>query len=198
MVGNQFSVEGVGADAIELALLPGREVLAAQVYGRFGDAVEIKVGLTYYCGHAGQTPRCPSPADMTVLPPGLHLNLRLDASAAKNTDPVIRGSLTIGQDGAGVFDMETGQPLTALVVRPGTLEVVGVYGDVNVGTGFRVRLTQGEKTQVPVLVGLWKCDGSTGSAVLPGHYGVRVAVEPDEGLRPGYLSPELPLNITGG
>ncbi len=42
----------------------------------------------------------------------------------------------------------------------------------------------------------WKCDGTTGSALAAGQYGVRVAIGDHEGQIPGYLAPEVPLTIT--
>jgi hypothetical protein len=196
MVKDHFSSVANGANSIELELLPGQEPLAERVRARFGDAAEIRVGFTNYCGHPGRTPRCPSPVDAEGLPPGLRLILALDGSTMKNTDGTLNGSVTVHQDGPNVFEMDPGQPLVALVVRPGTLDVVARYGGGIAGTGRQLHLTGGQEAQVAVLVGLWKCDGTVGSALPPGHYGVRVAVEPGEGQEPGYLSGEVPLEVT--
>jgi hypothetical protein len=198
MAKGELSFVGGGPNAISLGLLPGREALAARVRDRFGDAVEIQVGLTHYCGHPGLTPRCTPLAGPSTLPTGLSLTLRLQETTAKSTAAVVHGTLTVRQAGPARLDMDTGQPLLAVVVRPRTLDVVARYGGAVAGTGYRVTLTNGQQKDVPVLVGPWKCDGTTGSALAAGHYGVRVAIGDHEGQIPRYLAPEVPLTITNG
>lgn len=195
MVADNFSAVGNGANAIGLELLTGREQLASQVLARFGDIVEIKVGETAYCGAPGTSRTCEVLPGTDALPPGLGLSLRLEASSIKATDR-LSGELVIRNDSPTIFEMETGQPLVAAIVRPGTRTVVGTYSGAIAGTGYGLRLSNGQSDTIRVIVGTSRCDGERGSALPPGRYGVRVGIGHNEGP-PGLLAPEVPLTILG-
>jgi hypothetical protein len=56
--------------------------------------------------------------------------------------------------------------------------------------------TNGQESPVPIVVGMWKCDGTVGSALPAGKYGVVVATGTTRRQVPRYVSAEVPLTIT--
>lgn len=193
MVVDDFSSVGNGANSVMVDLLPGREALASRVLARFGDIVEIEIGGTAYCGAPATSPRCGDLSGTDALPAGLSLSLRLDRSSIQATEG-LGGELVIRNDSPTLFVMEPGRPLTAEIVRPGTRIVVGTYTGAVGGTGYNLRLRNGQTDKIGVVVGTSRCDGEPGSALPPGRYAVRVGIGHNEGP-PGYLAPEVPLTI---
>jgi hypothetical protein len=193
MVEGNFLSVGNGANAVGVRLSPGREELAAQVLARFGDIVEIEVGETNYCGAPATSRRCDDVPGSDALPPGLSLTLRLKQASIRPTED-LSGELLIRNDSSTLFEMEPGKPLTANIVLPGTRTVVGTFSGGIAGTGYRVRLRNGETDRIGVIVGTTRCDGGVGSAIPPGQYAVRAGIGHNEGP-PDYLAPEVPLTI---
>jgi hypothetical protein len=193
MIGGNFSSVGNGASSVMVDLLPGREPLASKVLAQFGDIVEIEIGETVYCGGPGISRRCDDLPGTDALPPGVSLTLRLDKSSIKATEP-LGGELEIRNDSPTLFEIDPGQPLTADIVRPGTRTVVGTYSGAIAGTGYNLRLRDGQSEKIDVFVGTSRCDGERGSALPPGRYGVRVGIGENEGP-PGYLAPEVAVTI---
>jgi hypothetical protein len=194
MIQGSFQSVGTGANAIVVSLQPGREPLAAQLTDSFGDQVEITVGLTPYCGKPGISPPCPPLTGTDILPGGLHLSLRLDRSTIRRTDS-LQGELTVRNDALTPFQMDPGQPLTALIVEAGTRNVVARYSGLVAGTGLALALHDGQTATIKVLVGTALCGSNTGSVLSPGVYGVRAGIGRNEGAAE-YLAPETQLTIT--
>src|SRR5438477_361645 len=80
---------------IDMDLFPGHEQLAAELERRFGDAVNIRMGTTRYCGGPGQSGRCADAQGATSLPRGLHLALTLENRTVSRSDPAAAGSLKV-------------------------------------------------------------------------------------------------------
>lgn len=193
MIQGNFASAGTGANSIMVVLLPGREPLAARLIARFHDAVEITVGSTPYCGRPGVSPPCPTLAGSDSLPPGLHLALNLDRSAIAATD-MVNGKLTVTNTSPAPFQMDPGQPVVGLLVKPGSRTVIGSYPFGTMGTGLGLRLQTGQSATIRVVVGTARCGGGTGSALPAGTYAVRAGIGPHEGPAQ-YLAPEAPLVI---
>jgi hypothetical protein len=194
MIGNAFYGIGTGQRSIEADLFPGHEPLAEQLEDRFGDAVTVRVGTTRYCHGAGRSARCADLQGATVLPRGLHLRLTLDDDTLPATEASGAAVLHVRYDGPGTFAIDSGQPIVANVVRPGTRSVVGTFTGGIAGTGLSLRLAAGQERSIDVIVGISRCDGQLGSALSPGQYGVRAPLGPDGG-RPAYLTGEVLLSI---
>lgn len=185
---------GYGFHQIFLMLSPGQEALAARVQARFRGAVQIQVGgVPYNCGD-GASRDCGDLAGSSRLPPGLHLVLKLDATSF-GPDATISGTVTVRNDGAALGSWDTGQPLTAVMVEPGTRKIVGTYGGLVAGTGYGFNLTHGRTATIRVVLGASRCDGKRGSVVPPGRYDALVELGPTERSR-AYLTPEVPITVT--
>jgi hypothetical protein len=158
-----------------IGLHPGDEELAHQLLVDYGRNMAVMVGLTIYNGSPGRSPRCGRLTPSAALPLGLHLALQLQ-----------RKSVRSGGNFSG-----------AVLVRPGTLQVVGIDSEVIAGGGDLTQLTPGEASTIPVVGGTARCDGGLGSALPPGTYQVIVRVAP-EGRHPypAYLTPPEPIRVT--
>jgi len=186
---------GIGKDAVVVELRPGQEAVAAQIEAKYGNEVHLTVGTTTYCHGPGLSTVCPSFEPGSPLPPGLRLVLTLSHKTITPTD-ALGATLAVTNQGPGTFMMDMGQPLVASIVTPGSLHVVGTFSGSVSGTGFGMELPPGHSGQVPVIVGTSRCDGGRGSALPAGHYGVRVAIEPESRpTTPRYLAPEVGLTV---
>lgn len=185
---------GDGANAIMLDLQPGREHLAARMRREFGDAVEISIAGVPYCGSPALSRKCPDLPTSTPTPAGLHLTLHLRDHAMRAQD-TNNASLIMKNDAATPLGWDTGQPLIASVVKPGTRHVVGTYAGGILGTGFASNVHDGESVAIPVIVGAARCDGGRGSTLPPGPYGIRAGIGPHEGP-PVIFAPEVRIRIT--
>jgi len=192
----QFLSLGIGPSTVELGLMAGREALAAQIAKTFGPKVSITVGLTSYCGGPGRSPVCSSMPVGDPLPSGLNLKLIVEHRTIKTGD-FGHATLVVSEGGPGAFQMDTGQPLVAQVVRLGTRHVVGTYDAGIGGTGYGPRLEAGQVEKIPIVFGTARCDGGLGSAMPTGRYDVVVYMHSEEGGGPVYYPPPVPVVVTG-
>jgi hypothetical protein len=180
-------------------LAPGNEALAQQYVDRWGDAVRIRVGNVGFvptgCGGQPLSRKCPDVTGVDPAADGLALTLT-------TATPVIeqRGSgtstLTVTNNAATHFTIDTGSPLSGVLVIPGSTHVVGIVGSTK-GVGLLMDLAHGESTTVDVVFAAFRCDGNPGSAAPPGTYGLRVVLSSEEPSDPrAYLSPEIPVTVT--
>lgn len=192
----QFLSLGIGASTVEVGLMAGREALAARVAKVFGPKVSITVGLTSYCGGPGRSPVCSSMPGGDPLPSGLSLRLVVDHRTIQTGD-VGHATLVVSEGGPGTFQMDTGQPLVAWLVRPGTRKVVGAI-DVGIGgTGYAPQVRRGREGRIPVVFGTARCDGGRGSASPPGRYDTVVFMRKEgPGGGPVYYAPSVPMVVT--
>jgi hypothetical protein len=179
-----------------IGLHPGDEELAHQLLVDYGRNMAVMVGLTIYNGSPGRSPRCGRLTPSAALPLGLHLALQLQRKSVRSGGN-FSGAVVVSEHGQGSFSMETGQPLVAVLVRPGTLQVVAIDSEVIAGGGDLTQLTPGETSTIPVVGGTARCDGGLGSALPPGTYQAIVLVAP-EGRHPypAYLTPPEPIRVT--
>jgi hypothetical protein len=192
----QFLSVGIGSSTVEVGLMAGREALAARIAQMFGPKVSITVGLTSYCGGTGRSPACSAMPVGDPLPSGLTLRLALKHAKIKTGD-FGDATLTAHEDGPGTFQMDTGQPLVAQVVRPGTKKVVGTFDGGIAGTGYGPKIGPGQDETVPVVFGTTRCDGGLGSAMPPGRYDVVMYMHPEgRGRGPIYYAPPVPVVVT--
>jgi hypothetical protein len=192
----QYLSVGLGGSTVDIGLMAGREALAARVAKMFGPKVSITVGLTSYCGGPGRSPVCSSMPRGDHLPSGLNLKLKVEHPTVKTGD-FANATLVVSEGGPGTFQMDTGQPLVAQVVRPGTRHVVGTYDAGIGGTGYGSRLEPGQIERIPIVFGTARCDGGLGSAMPPGRYDVVVYMHQEgRGNGPVYYAPAVPLVVT--
>ena len=191
-------VSGCPGGPVLLGLTPGEERLAQQLGARFGSDLHMTVGLTSYAGKSGRSPQCGSLEPSAPLPAGLHLVLELNSRNIRS-GATFNGKVVVDEQGPGSFLMDTGQPLQAVVVRLGTLQVVGVFSGGIAGTGYLLSLAPGHSGSVPIVGGTARCDGGVGSALPPGNYQVIVRVAPETSPQtPAYLTPGITIHVIRG
>ena len=179
-----------------VGLQPGQEVLAHRLWSRYGGDVSISVGLTSYDGTPGRSPRCGVVHQPSPLPMGLRVTLDLSSQYVRSGSS-FDAKVVVTNDESINFSMDTGQPLQAVIVRPGTRQVVGIYNGGIGGTGFGRRLSPGQSEAIPVIGGTARCDGGIGSALPPGRYQVIVRVAPEtQPQTPTFLTPPVTIHVT--
>jgi hypothetical protein len=192
-------LQGMGACSggpVVVQLTPGNETLAHDLWLRYEHRLSISVGLTAFVGSPGRSPRCGVLASPSRLPVGLHLSVKL-ASASIASGSTFFPMVVVTEDGPSPFSMDTGQPIEAVLVRPGTRQVVGVNSGGIAGTGKLLSLAPGKSGTIPVVAGTARCDGGIGSALPPGSYDVIVRVAPEtEPQKPSYLTPPVAIRVT--
>lgn len=158
-----------GPGTLELTLTDGSETTARAVRARFGPAVQIMVGMTVWNGHPGVSPRCGSLPTGAKWPAGVTATLRFGRTSVASGS-TLTGTVVLHDRGPTRMTVEPGQPLLAVLLRPGTRRVVGVYDMVVAGVGSGTTLRTGASWSDPVLLGTARCDGGVGSALPPGRY----------------------------
>jgi hypothetical protein len=179
-----------------IALTPGNELLAHQLLAEYGRNMAITVGLTTYDGSPGRSPRCGALPPSAPLPIGLRLALRLEHGSV-HFGADFFPTVVVSERGPRSFTMDTGEPLVAVLVRPGTRQVVGVYSGAIAGGGGGPHLKPGQSSTISAIGGTARCDGGLGSALPPGTYQVIVTVAPEGPHQtPAYLTPPVTLRVT--
>ena len=194
----QFISVGQGASTVVLTLMAGDEALAAHIAHTFGSKVTISVGLTNYCGGPGRSPACDPMPKGNALPTGLSLKLVLDRRTIK-TGALGSAVLVAHESGPSTFQMDTGQPIVAQLVRLGTRKVVGTFDAGIGGTGISGEVGPDQSERIQVLFGTARCDGGIGSAMPPGRYDILVYIHSEKpGPGPLYYAPGVPIVVTRG
>lgn len=198
-----WATEGANIDSgspcpggpVIVSLKTGREWLARQLASTYGPKLVIYVGLTTWDGRPGRSPVCGTLPGSATLPKGLSIALVLGRASVTSGDDFV-GKVRLHERGPGTLSMNIGQPLQAVLVRPGSLRVVGVYVDGIAGTGQIVSLAPGQSTTVRVVGGTARCDGGTGSALPAGTYGATVLVSAEgAGPTPDYFTAPVTLRV---
>lgn len=191
-----LSVGACTGGPVFVGLAPGAEHDASQPTALYGNDVVIAVGLTAFDGSPGLSPVCGEVPPTLPVPAGLHLTLVV-ARDRLPSGSSFQGGVVVSEKGSGSIVMDTGQPLQAVIVRPGTRRVVGVFAGAIGGTGFGPRLHGGQPSTIPVVGGTARCDGGIGSALPPGNYQALVVVAPESAPHlPAYLTPAVTIRVT--
>ena len=184
---------------VAVTLAPGSEALAREIRSTYGPAVLLAVGLTAWDGHTGRSPRCGVLPSWTRSPKGVVFSLQLSSHEVR-TGQSLKGVLDVSNQGTTPFQMDTGSVLQAVLVKPGTHQVVGVFSGGVAGTGYSVSVQPGHASPSlaapTVVVGTAQCDGAVGSALTPGIYQAEALVMNETGSAPRYLSSPVHVRVT--
>lgn len=171
-------IEGLGAsmDHVSVELRADGEALAAELWGRYGDAVRLRVGTAPF--PPSDSPTAAISCDIGEIeewPPGV------SASLAPDDDVVVsgehgRGTVTIVNESAERFSEELGEPEIGWVFEQGGTTPVGAFTGAVGGEGRTADLAPGEQVSLSVVFGTASCDPSRGYALPPGTYDVRAIV----------------------
>jgi hypothetical protein len=169
---------GQGNDSVVIHLPAHEEQLASELVDRFGDIVSLTVGNFGY-------PLSPETAEVSgacaadLTGPtdldGLTATLEFDEPSAQAGDE-LSGTVTVTNTGPGPASFESGSPLVASIVRPGTSTVVAAYDGAIAGMGDGATLQPGESHSISVVGGFASCEPSLGYTLPPGQYEAVVPV----------------------
>ena len=167
--------------------LTGAEVeLAALLYQRFGDAIEIDIG--------GQSfpldPHAPRRAlhrgvTATADLPGLLLTVQLDADQVVSGGQ-FRGLVWLHNTSAHDISLATASSLSG-VVLDAYGAALAIYGGASIGTGRGIRLRPGERASIRFTAGMDCLDPALGTVLPAGQYDLIVPVPVGRGQPPPQL-----------
>jgi hypothetical protein len=167
---------GIGRDHVFVGLRADAEDLAAELRGRYGDAVRLRVGIAPY--PPSESPTAAAACDLGEIaewPPGVSASVEL-ADGVIASGLHTEGTVTIVNESAERFTAELGEPETGWVFEQGGTTPIGAFTGAVGGHGRRVDLAPGEHATLDMVVGTASCDPSRGYALAPGTYDVRVVL----------------------
>ena len=198
-----LSPDLVGSDGgpppYRIGLAPWAEAVARDLHGRFGDQVDLTVGaLPYPAGGAPRRPR--TSGEPTALLDPAETGAELDGPAVVRSGHTLRHGLLISNRTGAELAIATNGQVTALVVDPGTGEVVGGYSGFQTLPLVMFRVPPSGTGRIPLLIGTASFTDRLGYAVPPGSWGIQVTLQltqdPDVRDRIPRRTPVLPLAVT--
>jgi len=173
-----YAGSGGAAGVIEVGLRANGEDMARQLVERYGDAVQVTVGMLSY-------PDRTRPDGLTTCSPTmgtLRQDAPLRAGLVLKSSTVASGgdfaaTATVTNLGIADFDFQSGSPATALVYAAGGVDAIGGYTGGIAGVGLGKVLGPLESIDVDVVGGTASCDPALGYALPPGRYEVRAVID---------------------
>ena len=161
--------------ALRIELTAGFDALATQLHERFGDLLDMTVGGHHFPLDL-TTPVPPREAPTATIDlPDARLEV-LPTSARFPVGATIHGLVRItNTSDSQRLAMESGQPLGGAVIDQAGHVVSGDQGS-RAGTGLRIDLGPGERTDINFYVLTTTHDPRLGTTLPPGHYFVVLAV----------------------
>ena len=167
---------GAGAGTIDVTLRADGESIAKQIHDTYGDLVTITVGMQPYPVGRAPAPDCSTLPGLIVSGPPFRATLRLENASVRSGQD-FTGTATVTNTGDAAAEFESGEPMTAVIYRPGTDQVVGSFVGGIGGVGLGKTLAPGETIDVEVVGGTASCLRRLGYALPPGKYDVRAAID---------------------
>jgi hypothetical protein len=163
-------MSGIGRGRLRLTLGADQEALAATLLEEFGDAIDLKVGAFAFPMPPESTDR-PSILRPDVPPITLEgVDVSLTDGVKVASGGVAHGSLEFSNHGAVEVILDTNGVITARILDPSTLDVVGGFVGAQTMPLFKFVIAPGETVTVPLLVGAASFTKSLGYTVPPGEW----------------------------
>jgi hypothetical protein len=176
-----FTSIGQGKAVIHVALRADQENLAGELAGRYGSAVELRVGAFSFPGRRRSRPRPPAgPALEEQTFEGLEMSVEVDQAVLEAGDDGY-GRLVLRNSGTDrIGPLGCGQPLVGSLLNA-SREAVGGFTGAIAGTGLAVDLAPGQSASIPVIYGTASTREELGYALPPGTYWLKVQMPFQQG-----------------
>ena len=189
----RFLSIGRGLGAIDVVLAADQEATAADLLARYGEAVQLTVGVLPYPLESAASV-CPGPPPLGELP-------GLDISIVPPTGPLdtvgsqpLELTVNLLNVGSAPIQFMTGTSRGTILDPTG--RVVSTSADVLLGdVGIGVDLQPGATTQLPLVATTASCDPQLGYTLPSGDYRLVAAVQHVDGDATTLYSPPLPITI---
>jgi hypothetical protein len=185
---------------VTITLAPWAAATARDLYEQFGGGVRLTVGaLPYPPGRAPAGPRERPPGPRRPAEPldPAEMEAELDGPAVVRSGHTLRhGLLLRNLTGAEIVIATNGQ-VTAVVVDPGSGEVVGGFSGFQTLPLITFRAAPGETARIPLLVGTASFRPALGYAVPAGEWGIQADLTFGSGRADSVhrRTPVLPLTV---
>ncbi len=192
-----FTQWGIGRGRVNVQLAADQEALAASFHERFGDAVELRVGVFRYPPTigAGEQEKAPVVVRPTLpLLPSEEFTVDLADEMVVVSGGTKTGTLRIRNRGSREAVIETNGAVTAHVVDPQTGDSVGGFFGPQHAPLITFRIPPSSTVSIPLLVGTTSSVRTLGYAVPPGKWAIEVPIR-IEG-RGQFKTTLLPILIT--
>lgn len=188
---------GIGRGRVNVKLAADQEALAASFHERFGDAVELRVGVFPYppASGADEQEKEPPVVARPKLPllPSEEFEVALEGEIVVFSGATKGGVLRIHNRGGAEAVIKTNGGVTARVIDPQTGDGVGGFFGFQQVPLIKFRIAPGATVSIPLLVGTALSVRSLGYAVPPGQWAIEVPIQ-IEG-RGQFRTPPLPILI---
>jgi hypothetical protein len=171
---------------------------AEELHQRFGDDVELTVGVLPY-PPGRRPPRPPAAGPPADLLDPHEIAAGLPGPAVVRSGQTLQHGLLLRNLTGRELQIATNGQVTAAVVDPHSGEVVGGFAGAQRLPLIIFRVAPGQTGRVPLLIGTASCTPRLGYAIPPGDWGIQATLTlgPDPGDSPRRRTPILPFTITG-
>ncbi len=175
-----FNGWGSGWTVVTVRLRADQETLAWQLLDRYGDAVELTVGLLRFPDpiqpDGADRLGCPADVERPPLIPEGEITVALAGSLEVRSGQNFHGQLVVHNGGLDDIVVMTNGQITGRVVDPGTEEAVGLFTGAQTMPLVRFAVLVGESVGIPLLGGTASPLRSLGYATPPGRWALEVVL----------------------
>jgi hypothetical protein len=162
----------LGWTVVTVRLRADQETLARQLRDRYGDAVELTVGLLCFPDpiqpDGAERVRRPIDVERPPLIPEGEITVALAGSLEVRSGQNFHGQIVVHNGGVDNIAVMTNGQITGRVVDPGTEEAVGLSSGAQTMPLVRFVALVGESVEIPLLGGTASPIRSHGYATPPG------------------------------
>jgi hypothetical protein len=191
-----------GTPPYVIGLAAWAEAEAGALYRRFGDLVSLTVGALPYPPGAPAGRPVPSPGRAADPLGPDEADVELDGPAVVRSGHTLRHGLLVRNRSGAELAIATNGQVTAVIVDPGSGEVVGGFSGAQFLPLITFRVPPAGTERIPLLIGTASFTPRLGYAVPPGNWGLQATLDlvpagsgPEAAERLRRRTPVLPLTI---
>jgi hypothetical protein len=181
---------------ITVGVRAGAEELARELRAKYGDAIELSVGLFPYPPPDDPQRACLSIRPTVIEHPPLVAAVEVDRVIVAGTD--FEGKVRLTNAGPVPFELETSSNFSLYLFRPGEPDPIGMSELGSMGTGYGATLAPGASIRLLAIGGTASCDLALGYTLPPDVYEARALVDferdPEEGAE-FFWSDPTPVEV---